>query len=80
MTSAYIFIQLGTLSGMNDARDIHQGLHGVPGVKTVHFVAGPIDIITYVEVADQAALMETVGKLRGVKGVASTDTRIVLPI
>jgi DNA-binding Lrp family transcriptional regulator len=80
MTAAYIFIQLGTVSGMSDARDVHTALHGVPGVKTVHYVAGPIDIITYVEVGDQAALMETVGKLRSVKGVASTDTRIVLPL
>lgn len=80
MSAAFVFIQIGALGGTNGAREMHQALHAIPGVKTVHFVAGPTDIIAYVEVADQATLMETIGKMRAVRGVASTDTRIVMPL
>ncbi len=80
MMSAFIFIQFAASGGMTNARAAHDALHAVRGVKTVHFVAGPTDIIVFVDAADQNALMETVGAIRGVPGVASTDTRIVLPI
>jgi DNA-binding Lrp family transcriptional regulator len=78
MVSAFIFAQVSG-SGA-DVAAIHNALHAIGGVKTVHFVAGPIDIILYVETADPKSLMETVGKIRAVKGVSSTDTRIVLPV
>jgi hypothetical protein len=65
---------------MNDARNVHQAMDAVPGLKLVHFVARPMDIVAYAEIADQAALLEMVGKLRGVTGVATADTRIVLPM
>jgi hypothetical protein len=55
-------------------------LHAVPGVKTVHFLTGPTDIIVYVEAAGNDGLMEVLGKVRAVKGVGSTDTRVVLPL
>ncbi len=80
MMSAFVFIQLGGGGDWSDMRKLHKALHEVAGVKTAHFLAGPTDVVAFVEAADQAALMETVGKLRAVKGVASTDTRIVLPI
>ncbi|MBI4788885.1 MAG: Lrp/AsnC ligand binding domain-containing protein [Chloroflexi bacterium] len=80
MTSAFVFIQISIPGGMGDANAIHKALHAVEGVKTVHFLAGPIDVIAFVEAADQQAMMQTIGKLRTVKGVVSTDTRIVLPL
>jgi DNA-binding Lrp family transcriptional regulator len=79
MNAAFVFIQVA-VSGLNDLRGLHKSLHAVPNVKTVHLLAGPTDMIAYVEAADQAALMETLGKIRGTKGVASTDTRIVWPV
>ncbi len=79
MTSAFVFIQASSAAGPVDIREVHKALHAVMGVKTVHFLAGPTDAIAFVEVADMGALMETVGKIRAVKGVGSTDTRIVLP-
>jgi nitrate reductase NapAB chaperone NapD len=79
MMAAFVFIQVSALGSWADAVKVHKALHAVPGVKTVHFVAGPTDVIVYLEAADQNALMETVGKLHAVKGVGSTDTRIVLP-
>lgn len=77
MISAFILTQAG-LAG--DVKELHSALHAVPGVKSVHFLAGPTDGIIFAEVADQAALLQTIGKIRAVKGVSGTDTRIVWPM
>ena len=77
MTAAFILMQMGGTGGMIDPREVHSALHAIAGVKTVHFLTGPTDIIAFVEAADQAALAQMLGKIRAVKGVASTDTRIV---
>ena len=80
MLSAFVFIIVTGLGDVTSARKLHDALHAVSGVKTVHYVAGPTDIVVFVEAADQAALMKTLGELRAVNGVASTDTRIVMPL
>ena len=80
MMAAFIFIQIAVSGGLEEMRALHDALHAVDGVKTVHFLAGPTDVIAFVEAADQAALGESLGKIRGIKGVASTDTRIVWPM
>ncbi len=80
MTSAYVFVQLGKLGGMSEVGELHKAMHAAPGVKMVHMLAGPTDMVVYVEVADQGALVDTIGRLRGINGVASTDTRIVVPM
>ena len=74
MTAAFIMLQLEKGA---DGHKVHDALHTIAGVKTVHFMAGPTDGIVFVEVADQSALQQTLGKVRGTAGVASTDTRIV---
>jgi hypothetical protein len=78
--AAFIFIQIALSGGMEGMRTLHNALHAVEGVKSVHFVAGPTDVIAFVEAADQMALGESLGKIRGVDGVVSTDTRIVWPM
>jgi nitrate reductase NapAB chaperone NapD len=78
--SAFVFIQVGETEGWDEMRALHDALHAVAGVKTVHFVAGPTDIIVFVDATDQPALVETLGNIRAVKGVANTDTRIVWPM
>lgn len=80
MVAAFVFVQISEMTGWSDAATIHKELHALPGVKTVHFVAGPTDIIVYLEAADQAALIQSVGKMHAVKGVGHTDTRFVLPV
>ncbi len=75
-----MFVQVGETEGWDEMRALHDALHAVVGVKTVHFIAGPTDIVVFVDAADQPALGETLGKIRALKGVASTDTRIVWPI
>ncbi len=80
MMAAFVFIQMAASGGWDEMRALHQALHAIADVKTVHFVAGPTDIIAFVEGADQRALAEAIGKIRGVKGVGSTDTRFVWPL
>jgi AsnC-like helix-turn-helix protein len=80
MVAAFVLIQIAAAGSWADASAIHSALHAVPGVKTVHFVAGPTDVIAFVEVADQKAFTDTLGKIHAVKGVGSTDSRIVLPV
>ena len=80
MVGAIILIQVASAVGWGNAPSIHNALHDVPGVKTVHFLTGPTDIIVYAEAANQDGLMDIIGKLRAVKGVGSTDTRVVLPV
>jgi DNA-binding Lrp family transcriptional regulator len=77
MISAYILLQVG-MAGSGG--DVHAALHAIPGVKTVHFLSGPTDGMIFVDAADQAALFQTLGKIRAVKGVTATDTRIVWPM
>ena len=80
MMAAFVFIQAAVSGGWDALRALHVALHAVAGVKTVHFLAGPTDVVVFVEAADQKALSETLGKIREVKGVAGTDTRIVWPL
>jgi hypothetical protein len=80
MMGAMILIQVASAVGWGNAPAIHSALHAVPGVQTVHFLTGPIDIIVYAEAANQAGLMDIIGKIRAVQGVGTTDTRVVLPV
>ncbi len=80
MVGAFVFIQVSGLSSEKDASNVHKALHAIPGVKTVHFLMGPTDVVAYIEAADQAAVFASVGKMRAVKGVATTDTRLVMPM
>jgi hypothetical protein len=80
MVAAFVLIKVAAGTGWTDASAMHTALHAVPGVKGVHFLAGPTDIIAFVEVADQKAMLESLAKIRAVKGVGSTDTRMVWPV
>lgn len=75
MTTAYILMQLNA----TDPRKVMKSIRAVAGVKQAHILIGPTDCIAYVETADLEALADTVVRLRSVKGVASTDTRMAAP-
>jgi DNA-binding Lrp family transcriptional regulator len=75
MTSAYVFIQ-AQVGG--NAQKMHDDLHAIAGVKSVHYVWGPIDCILFADAADMAGLISLTGKIRAVPGVASVDTRVVV--
>ena len=73
-------IVMAQVSGSSDLSGVHKDLHGVENVKEVYFLAGPTDAICHVEAADVDAVVRTVMKIRSTKGVASTDTRFILPL
>ena len=74
MTAAYILIQLNA----TDPRKVMKSIRAVAGVRQAHLLVGPTDCIAYVEKDTLESLGDTVVALRSVKGVASTDTRIVV--
>ena len=80
MVAAFVFIQIAGLSSLAEMSALHGAMHAVPGVKTVHFVMGPTDVVAFVEAADQKALIAAVAGIRALNGVGTTDTRMVLPI
>ena len=77
MQGAIVMVQM---SGGVDVNGLHRDLHAVENVKEVWFIAGPTDVVCHVEAADVDGVVATVMKIRGVKGVAETDTRFILPI
>lgn len=79
MISAFIFVTV-TPGFLGDVEAAHKAIHAVPGVKTAHFLLGPIDAVVYVEVKDMQALGDTIRALHAVPGVGTTDTRLVLPL
>lgn len=80
MMSAFVFIQLEDVLSWDEMQELHEQLHAVGGVKTVHFLAGPTDVAVFVDAADQANLGESLAAIRSLDGVGSTDTRIVWPM
>lgn len=77
MQGAIVLVQV---SGSADLLGLHKDLHAVENVKDVFIVAGPTDVVCHVEAPDIDALARTILKMRAVKGVASTDTRLIMPL
>jgi len=75
MTSAYILIE--SLPGR--AIELTSVIKGLKGVKTVHLVTGPYDVITFVEAPDLKSLGEVIVKKIQASGtVARTLTCITV--
>lgn len=75
MTGAYILIE--AIPGK--AIELLNVIKGIPGVKTVHLVTGPYDLITYVEAADLKTMGEViVKKIQATGAVARTLTCITV--
>jgi len=75
MTRAYILIE--ALPGK--AIELTNAIKGLGGVKTVHLVTGPYDVIAFVETVDLKALGEfIVKKIQATGCVARTLTCITV--
>lgn len=75
MTQAYILIE--ALPGK--AIELTNVIKGIQGVKTVHLVTGPYDVIAFVEAPDLKALGEMiVKKIQATGSVARTLTCITV--
>lgn len=62
-------------------KSILDGIKKLTGVKAVHAVIGPYDIIAYVEAGDLKALGDlVVGKIHAIDGVERTLTSIAVDL
>ncbi len=75
MTRAYILIE--ALPGK--ALELVNNIRGLAGIKTVHLVTGPYDVIAFVEAADLKSLGDViVKKIQATGFVARTLTCITV--
>ncbi len=77
MVQAYILIT----AAIGKVRRVAKELDGLRGMKSVHVVTGPYDIVVFVEAKDLATLTNTVVEgIHKIKGVVDTNTAIVVEI
>jgi DNA-binding Lrp family transcriptional regulator len=77
MVSAYVLVSVEP--GKN--QDVVATLRGVGGVKQAHACWGQPDIFTFVEVADEKALSDTVlTTIQSIPGVRATETHVTAAV
>lgn len=76
-TQAYVLID----AMVGRTKEVLTALAGIKGVKSVHAVTGPHDLIALVECENLKSLGEVVlSQIRGVKGVTRTVTCMVIDL
>ncbi|MDH5685289.1 MAG: Lrp/AsnC family transcriptional regulator [Candidatus Hadarchaeaceae archaeon] len=77
MVQAYVLIT----AAIGKVRQAAEELKELQGVKSVHVVTGPYDIIVFVEAKELGSLTNTVVKgVHKIKGVVDTNTAIVVEV
>lgn len=77
MVQAYVLIT----ATIGKVRQVSRELRKIKGVKSVHVVTGPYDIIVFVEARSLDQLSSTVVEdIHRVKGVVDTNTAIVVEV
>jgi DNA-binding Lrp family transcriptional regulator len=77
MTQAYVLIT----AAIGKVKHVAKEIQGLRGVKSVHVVTGPYDIIVFVEAPSLDSLTSTVVEgIHKIKGVVDTNTAIVVEI
>lgn len=77
MVQAYVLIT----AAIGKVRQVAEELKKLQGVKSVHVVTGPYDIIVFVEAKELGSLTNTVVKgIHKIKGVVDTNTAIVVEV
>lgn len=77
MAQAYVLIT----AAIGKVKQVAKDIQGLGGVKSVHVVTGPYDIIVFVEASSLDALTSTVVEgIHKVKGIVDTNTAIVVEI
>jgi DNA-binding Lrp family transcriptional regulator len=75
MVSAYVLITVEA----GKIQDVVSAVREAAGVKQAHACWGRPDIFSFVEVADEKALADTVlSTLQGIAGVKGTETHVVV--
>jgi len=77
LVQAYVLIT----AAIGKVRQVAEELKKLQGVKSVHVVTGPYDIIVFVEAKELGSLTNTVVKgIHKIKGVVDTNTAIVVEV
>lgn len=77
MVQAYILIT----AAIGKVRQVSKELEGLRGVRTVHVVTGPYDLVVFVEAKDLSTMTNTVVEgIHKIKGVVDTNTAIVVEL
>lgn len=70
-------VMVDTIAG-NSSNKIIKELQETPGVTSVNEISGEFDAVVFVKARSIKELNESVDSIREIKGVASTETRIIL--
>ena len=73
MVTAFVLIEVA----VGRAKEIAQSLPKIEGVKSVHLVSGPYDIIAIVEGAELGSIGQVVSQIRAIPGISRTTSCIV---
>ena len=77
MVRAYVLIT----AAIGKVRGVARELERLKGVKSVHIVTGPYDIVVFAEAKDLATLTKmVVEQIHKIKGVVDTNTAIVVEV
>jgi DNA-binding Lrp family transcriptional regulator len=76
MVEAFLLIQCE----MGTGEKVTQEVRGVPGVKLVHYVTGPYDLIARAAADDLGALSRLVDEVQLVAGITRTMTCPILSV
>ena len=77
MVQAYVLIT----AAIGKVRQVSKELEGLRGVRSVHVVTGPYDIIMFVEAKDLSTLTNMIVEgTHKIKGVVDTNTAIVVEL
>ncbi|MEM2907691.1 MAG: Lrp/AsnC ligand binding domain-containing protein [Candidatus Hadarchaeales archaeon] len=77
MAQAYVFVT----AAIGKVKQVAKDLERLPGVKSVHIVTGPYDIVVFLEAKDLTKLTDTVVEnIHKIKGVVDTNTAIVVEV
>lgn len=77
MVWAYVLIT----TAIGKVKGVAKELKGLQGVRSVHVVTGPYDIIAFVEAKDLMTLTSTIVEgIHKIKGVIDTNTAIVVEL
>ncbi|MBD3407176.1 MAG: Lrp/AsnC family transcriptional regulator [Candidatus Lokiarchaeota archaeon] len=60
------------------AKSVYEAIKKINGVKEVHVVTGPYDVIAYIDLPDRSEYRGIVFEIHEISGVAKTETCISL--
>ena len=69
---------MGVLVEGNQSRSVMASLLGEPGVAALHDTNGRWDLLAELEAASNAELSQVLERIRLIKGIANTETNILL--